>query len=64
MELITTRPEGLCESSNSWDALVHIYKVPGRALLHHFNIDECTEETACLRASFLLNQKTNAGNWK
>lgn len=66
MELITTCPERLCDSSNSWDALVYIYKVQGRVLLHFFNIDECfcTEETTCLRALFLLNQKTNVGNWK
>lgn len=59
-------PEGLCESSDSREAFVYIYRIPGKALLHYFNIDECfcTEWTPCLRASFLLNLKTNAGNWK
>ena len=65
--LITTYPEEFWGSPNSDEAFVHTYDVPGKALLLHYpSIDGCfcTEYSACLRALFLLNLKTDAGNWK
>lgn len=36
----------------------------GLSCITLISMSVCTEETAYLRASFLLNRKTNAGNWK
>lgn len=41
-ELTAPFSEGTCESSNSYEALVHIYKLPAKALLLRYsNIDGC-----------------------